>query len=194
MPRSEDVSTAPFRRIVTGHNAQGMAIIQEDGPPPRVRRIGGEHGPMFYEVWNTRETPARIDKASGEPPEDGIVLAPPRNGTRIRVLDIPPEDASFQNISVEEARAHFAEIGAAEASSHQGKGSRHAFMHRTETIDYGIVLEGEITLIVDEGEAVARAGDIVVQRGTNHGWSNRSGKNCRIAFILIDGVFDADLN
>lgn len=55
--------TAPFRRIVTGHDAQGNAIIQEDGPPPRVQRIGGEIGPMFYEVWNTRETPARIDRA-----------------------------------------------------------------------------------------------------------------------------------
>jgi uncharacterized cupin superfamily protein len=62
-------------------------------------------------------------------------------------------------------------------------------MHRTESIDYGIVLEGEITLIVDEGETTVRAGDSVVQRGTNHGWANRSGRNCRIAFILIDGVF-----
>jgi uncharacterized cupin superfamily protein len=62
-------------------------------------------------------------------------------------------------------------------------------MHRTETIDYGIVLEGEIFLIVDKGETLVRAGDIVIQRGTNHAWSNRSGRNCRIAFILIDGEF-----
>ena len=66
-------------------------------------------------------------------------------------------------------------------------------MHRTETIDYGIVLEGEITLILDEGETLVRAGDIVIQRGTNHGWANRSGRNCRIAFILIDGKFDEEL-
>ncbi|MBL8551369.1 MAG: cupin domain-containing protein [Hyphomonadaceae bacterium] len=187
------MSAAPFRRIVTGHNAKGAAIIQEDAPPPRVRRIGGERGPVFYEVWNTRETPARIDAASGEPPEEGIVLAPPKNGTRIRVLDIPPEDGSLEQISAEEARAHFAEVGAAGASSHSGTGSRHAYMHRTETIDYGIVLQGEITLIMDEGETVVRAGDIVVQRGTNHGWANRSGKNCRIAFILIDGAFEPEL-
>jgi quercetin dioxygenase-like cupin family protein len=180
---------APVRRVVTGHDAQGKAIIQQDGAVPRVQRIGGPHGPMFYEVWNTRDTPAPIDRASGEPPEEGIQLAPPKRGTRIRVLDIPPEDKSVASLTPEEAKAHFAEVGAAGASSHTGGGSRHAFMHRTETIDYGIVLEGEVTLIMDEGETVVRAGDIVVQRGTNHGWANRSGRHCRIAFILIDGTF-----
>lgn len=185
---------APFRRIVTGHDAQGRAIIQADAPPPRVQRIGGETGPMFYEVWNTRATPAPIDRASGEPQEDGIILAPPKNGTRIRVLDIPPEGDNFKDMSAEEARRHFEEIGAAEASSYSGAAdSRHAFMHRTETIDYGIVLEGEITLIMDEGETIVRAGDIVVQRGTNHGWANRTDRNCRIAFVLIDGMFQEGL-
>src|SRR5690606_17173956 len=127
------------------------------------------------------------------PPEEGIQLAPPKNGTRIRVLEVPPEDPSIAKLTPEQARAHFAEVGAADAASHSGSGSKHAFMHRTETIDYGIVLEGEITLILDEGETVARAGDIVIQRGTNHGWANRSGKNCRIAFILIDGKFEPEL-
>lgn len=187
------MSTTPFRRIVTGHNAEGKAVILEDGPPPRAQRIGGSHGPMFYEVWNTTETPARIDAASGEPAESGILLAPPKNGTRIRVLDIPPDDSSLDTMSVAEAKAHFASVGAAAASRYAGAGKGHARMHRTETVDYGIVLDGEITLIVDEGETVARAGDIVVQRGANHGWANRSGRPCRIAFILIDGVFDPEL-
>lgn len=187
------MSHTPFRRIVTGHNSKGDAVILEDGPPPRTARIAGPIGPVFYEVWNTRETPAPIDRTSGEPAETGIVLAPPKNGTRIRVLDIPPEDERMQSVSPEEARAHFAQIGAAAASSHTGKEARHPFMHRTETIDYGIVLEGEITLVLDEGETVVHAGDIVVQRGTNHGWANRSGRNCRIAFILIDGKFEGDL-
>jgi hypothetical protein len=187
------MALAPVRRIVTGHDAGGNAIIQEDGPPPRVRRIGGTQGPIFYEVWNTRETPARIDRSSGEPHDDGISLAPPKRGTRIRVLDIAPDDASLTTMTQEQARAHFAEVGAGDASSHTGTGSRHAFMHRTETIDYGIMLQGELTLILDEGETVIRAGDIVVQRGTNHGWANRSGRPCRIAFVLIDGVFEDGL-
>jgi mannose-6-phosphate isomerase-like protein (cupin superfamily) len=190
---SNEELRAPFRRIVTGHDSQGRAVILEDAPPPRVARIGGEHGPLFFEVWNTRETPARIDRASGEPPEDGIQLAPPKNGTRIRVLEVPPEDPSIAKLTPEQARAHFAEVGAADSASHSGRGSKHAFMHRTETIDYGIVLEGEITLIMDEGETVVRAGDIVIQRGTNHGWANRGQVPCRIAFILIDGRFDAEL-
>jgi mannose-6-phosphate isomerase-like protein (cupin superfamily) len=182
----------PVRRVVTGHDAQGRAILQEDGVVPRVQRIGGDIGPLFHEVWNTQAMPAPIDAASGEPHEDGIVLAPPKNGTRIRVLDIPPEGDGIRNMTPEEARAHFAEVGAGSASAH-GEGSRHALMHRTETIDYGIVLEGELVLILDEGETTVRAGDIVIQRGTNHGWANRSDKNCRIAFILIDGAFDEQL-
>ncbi|HWK42782.1 MAG TPA: cupin domain-containing protein [Croceibacterium sp.] len=186
--------TKAVRRIVTGHDEHGQAVIQEDGAAPRVVRIGGEIGPLFHEVWNTRETPARIDRASGEPPEDGINLVPPRNGTRIRVLDIPPEDHRLAEMSVEEVKAHFAEVGAGEASSHSDDGSsRHHMMHRTESVDYGIVLEGELTLILDIGETVVRAGDIVIQRGTNHGWANRSGQNCRIAFILIDGVYEDGL-
>ena len=183
------MTKAPFRRVVTGHNAEGKAVILEDSTPPRTRRVGGEIGPMFYEIWNTRATPAPIERASGEPFEDGIILAPPKNGTRIRVLEIPPEDDRLQALSPQEARDHFAEIGAANASSHSDPNSRHAFMHRTETIDYGIMLEGELTLIMDIGETTVRAGDIVVQRGTNHGWANRSGKPCRIAFVLIDGRF-----
>jgi mannose-6-phosphate isomerase-like protein (cupin superfamily) len=184
------MAIAPFRRVVTGHDTNGRAVILEDAPPPRVQRIGDEHGPWFYEVWNTRATPAPIDHASGEPEEAGIVLAPPANGTRIRVLDIPPEGDNLRDMSPEDARAHFAEIGAGDASSDT---SRHAFMHRTETIDYGIVLDGEITLIMDQGETTVRAGDIVIQRGTNHGWANRSDQNCRIAFVLIDGRFDNGL-
>lgn len=183
----------PVRRVVTGHDANGQAIIQEDGFAPRQQRIGGEIGPMFHEIWNTRETPVLIDAASGEPHEDGIVLAPPRNGTRIRVLEIPPEGDKLQNLTPEERRAHFAEIGAADAVVDEGQSERHPFMHKTETIDYGIMLEGELVLIMDVGETTIRAGDIVVQRGTNHGWANRSDKPCRIAFILIDGCYAPDL-
>ena len=183
----------PFRRIVTGHNADGRAVILEDAPPTRVTRVGGELGPLFYEIWNTRETPARIDRASGEPAETGISLAPPKGGTRIRVLEIPPDGDRLERVTPEQARAHFASIGAGDASSHAGEGSRHAFMHRTETVNYGIVLDGELVLIVDEGETVCRPGDIVIQRGTNHGWANRSDKPCRIAFILIDGKFEDGL-
>jgi mannose-6-phosphate isomerase-like protein (cupin superfamily) len=174
--------TKPLRRIVTGHNANNRSIIASDSAPTRVHDDLGEPGLVFHEIWNTRESPAAIDRIDSEPREDGLMLAPPGGGTRIRVLDIPPEDTS---VNFEEV---FAAIGGSDA--HQGKdGAPHPNMHRTRSIDYGIVLEGEITLIVDTGETVVRQGDIVVQRGTNHAWANRSGTNCRIAFVLIDGVF-----
>jgi mannose-6-phosphate isomerase-like protein (cupin superfamily) len=182
----------PFRRIVTGHDKAGRAIIQSDAPPTRVQVVG-RSGPTFYEVWNTRETPALIDRNSAEPAEAQLMLAPPSHGTRIRVLDIPPETEEMANIDAAAAREHFAAVGAAEASTHGGGQPRHPFMHRTQSIDYGIVLEGEITLIVDDAETTVHAGDIVIQRGTNHGWANRSGRNCRIAFILIDGRFTGGL-
>lgn len=178
----------PFRRLVTGHDDSGRAIIQSDGPPPRVKALSIK-GSTFHEIWNTREMPAPIDRKSGEPPEDGIILAPPENGTRIRVVDFPPETDEIDKLDVATIRKYFAEVGATGASTNESGSARHAHMHRTETIDYGIVLEGEITLIVDEGESVVRAGDIVIQRGTNHAWANRSGKSCRIAFVLIDGKF-----
>ena len=85
-------------------------------------------------------------------------------------------------------------------TAHEGSGARHTAqgnihpgMHTTETIDYAIILAGEIYAIMDEGEKLMKAGDVLIQRGTNHAWSNRSGKTCRIAFILIDGEFDANL-
>jgi mannose-6-phosphate isomerase-like protein (cupin superfamily) len=125
--------------------------------------------------------------------EPHLTLTPPKNGTRIRIVDFEPETADLKKLSPEAARAHFAEIGAVDASTYTGSDAPHPFMHRTQTIDYGIVLEGELTLIMDKGETVVRPGDVVIQRGTNHAWANRSRNNCRIAFILIDGKFDPEI-
>lgn len=183
--------SADFRRVVTGHDDEGNAIILSDAPPTRVETLG-PHGPIFYELWNTRETPAVIDRRSGEPEEKRLALAPPKNGTRIRILDIFPETEDLKDLTAEEARAHFEMIGAGEASARAKGDAPHPFMHRTETIDYGIVIEGELVLILDKGETTVRKGDVIVQRGTNHAWANRSGKVCRIAFILIDGQFADD--
>lgn len=176
----------PLRRVVTGFNEANQAIITEDGAPTRVFDNLGQPGLVFHEVWNTQSSPAPIGRSSAEPGEDKLALAPPKGGTRIRVLDVPPDrpddvlETVFDNI----------------AASDNFKGAasqRHASFHRTETVDYGIMLEGELVLIMDEGETTVRPGDIVVQRGTNHGWANRSNANARIAFVLIDGKYDADI-
>jgi mannose-6-phosphate isomerase-like protein (cupin superfamily) len=177
-----------FRRIVTGHDADGKAIIIADGPPTRTHLVGGPGGPTFFEVWSTHETPAMIDPQSGEPEENGLVLSPPEKGTRIRVIEFPPEGDEIRGLTAAEAQEKFKSMGAGEASK-ANAAARHPLMHRTETIDYGIVLEGEMTLVLDTEETTIKAGDIVIQRGTNHAWANRSGKVCRMAFILIDGQF-----
>jgi mannose-6-phosphate isomerase-like protein (cupin superfamily) len=177
-----------FRRIVTGHDQDGSAIILSDAPPDRVQQVGGPGGPTFFEVWNTRETPVVIDRQSGEPAESGLVLAPPKGGTRIRVIDFPPEGDAIRSLTTAEAAEKFSEIGGEDAAQSR-TGAPHPLMHRTQTLDYGIVLEGELTLVVDHGETTVQAGDIIIQRGTNHAWANRSDKNCRVVFVLIDGQF-----
>ena len=187
-----DQQQKTVRRIVTGHNADGKAIIVSDASPGQTYMIGGPNGARFHEVWNTRQSPALIDPVSGELEETSLVLGPPKNGTRIRVIDFPPEGEEIRNLTKEEAGTHFKAMGG-EAASKAGQDAPHPLMHRTATIDYGIVLEGEITLILDQGEVTIKAGDIIVQRGTNHAWANRSGKPCRMAFILIDGEFTDEL-
>jgi mannose-6-phosphate isomerase-like protein (cupin superfamily) len=178
------------RRVVTGHDAEGRSMVQEDGPPARVVTLGGESGTTFHEVWNTRAAPAPIDRGSGEPAEPGISRLPPRSGTRIRILDIPPDDGAVAALPRESVRALFEAIGAGHALA---ENPPHPLMHRTETIDYGIVLEGELVLVLDTVETVVRAGDVIVQRGTSHAWANRSGANARIAFVLIDARFEEGL-
>jgi mannose-6-phosphate isomerase-like protein (cupin superfamily) len=180
-----------FRRIVTGHDADGKAIIISDAPPALSQLVGGPGGPTFHEVWHTLETPAIIHAQPDETDETSLILPPPKNGTRIRVIDFPPEGEEIRKLTQAGAMEKFEAMGDTKAST-AIEGAPHPLMHRTQTIDYGIVLEGEITMVLDRGETTVKAGDIVIQSGTNHAWANRSGKNCRMAFVLIDGEFTGE--
>nr|WP_199001376.1 cupin domain-containing protein [Flavobacterium sp. ASV13] len=182
-----------FRRIVTGHDSDGKAIIINDAPPVNAHLVGGQGGPTFFEVWHTVETPVLIHPQPDEPDEVNLILPPPKNGTRIRVIEFPPEGDEIRSLTEKEAGEKFKLMGDEKASTSSG-GAPHPLMHRTETLDYGIVLEGEITMILDKEETTIYAGDIVIQTGTNHAWANRSGKNCRMAFVLIDGQFTNNFN
>lgn len=175
-----------FRRVVTAHDAEGKAIIIADAPPVHSQLIGGPGGPTFIEVWHTTETPALLPPVPALPDEDQLILPPPKNGSRIRVIEFPPESDAIRQLSGAEAAAKFKDMGDQQAST-SAEGAPHPLMHRTETLDYGIVLEGELTLILDREETTIHAGDIVIQCGTNHAWSNRSLRTCRVAFILLDG-------
>ena len=180
------MSLPTVRRIVTGHNPQGNAVIALDGAPPNIIPFVAVPGTVFYEIWNTNASPAPIDNGD-DPTNRPLQLHPTPNGSIIRIVDIPP-DSIQNNVSDADIAAGFAQIGAAGATTHKAD-SPHKLMHRTETIDYGILLSGELWLVMDEGETKLSPGDIVIQRGTNHAWSNRTNKIARMIFILLDGKF-----
>ena len=179
-----------MRRIVTGHNEQGKAIIVSESAPPKIIELKAVPGTVFYEIWNTNASPAPIpvlNDNGDDPTFRPLQLHPTPQGSIIRFVDIPP-DAMQNNISAEEIAAGFAQIGAANATTYNSD-SPHKLMHRTETIDYGILLAGELWLVLDEGETKLTPGDVVIQRGTNHAWSNRTNETARMVFILLDGKF-----
>ncbi|MFL4979697.1 MAG: cupin domain-containing protein [Xanthobacteraceae bacterium] len=182
----------PVRRVVTGHDAQGRAVVVFDGPAPFVHVNALDPDWYSTDIWRTNATPATIMAAAEEPTLGPRRQMPERNGTVLRINHYPPEAEAVRRMSVAESRKAFAALGN-EAASTFGQGGRHPLMHRTETIDYAIVLAGEITMVLDDSEVALKAGDIVVQCGTNHAWSNRSAAPCVIAFVLIDGKFDPAL-
>lgn len=155
------------RRVVTGHDAQGVSVVLSDGAPPVHRELPGS-GVSFYEIWNTQASPAPITPREDPDPTIGEVrVPPPPHGTKIRINEFPPGQLDERGLQ--------------------------SPIHRTRSIDYGIVLEGEIVLVLDDSEVTLRTGDIVVQRGTDHAWANRSDRVCRVAFILVDGEFTSEL-
>ena len=100
---------------------------------------------------------------------------------------MPENPEVMEKLSSEDGAAAFAEMG---AGDNVVQGGRHPWMHRTDSVDYGIILTGEIWMLMDneENDVLLRAGDVVVQRGTNHAWANRSTEPCTVMFVLIDGV------
>lgn len=182
------MSFPPIHRVVTGHDADGKAIVASDGPLPTVAHIAAIPGTVFHEVWSTAATPAPVDNGA-DPTVGPLTLPPPPQGTRIRFVDIPPDTAEFLAHGASNMKAAFSQIGDEKASTVKAH-SPHPLMHRTESVDYGVVMEGELTLVLDDSEVQLQPGSVVVQRGTNHAWANRSGKPCRMLFVLIDGRYD----
>jgi mannose-6-phosphate isomerase-like protein (cupin superfamily) len=151
------------RRVVTGHEDDGRSVIVSDGAVPGVREVA-ERGVTFFEVWRTDTTPAPLlAREPSEPTAGPQTVSPPAGGTRIRICEFGP--------------------------GHVGENGLQSPMHRTASIDYGIVLEGEMVLVVDDAETVLHPGDVVVQRGTDHAWANRTDHVARMAFILVGGEF-----
>jgi len=174
----------PVRRIVTGHDDQGRAIILSDGAAPN--HWSSEVIPGFGATVPWLTAAGRIDHVTDADPaaaDSEIPSFPAAGETILRIADFPP-DAVYPD---EAGSVIFSELDGhdeAEAGA-EHSGSKHFWFHRTDSLDYAVVLEGEITLLVDEGEATMRAGDVAVQRATSHAWSNRTDGTARVLFVLI---------
>lgn len=171
------------RRVVTGHDDAGRAVILIDDVAPNTFRSPSIPGFGAAVAWMSD---ARVNHVTDHDPVGQGSPTPGFPGvgeTIIRIAEFPPD----KNYPVDAQEKIFDEIDGKEEAADGSKHSagKHFWFHRTESLDYAIVLEGEITLLVDEGEATLRAGDVAVQRATSHAWSNRTDRIARIAFVLI---------
>jgi mannose-6-phosphate isomerase-like protein (cupin superfamily) len=176
----------PVRRLVVVDENDRSEVVA-DGPAPDVRTDPARPGFASSRIWVTDRTPIGL-KSEREPLGLPHTLEPPPGGSVCRVVTFPP-DASFRGkVGAKEVAAYFAAMGSPGASSYSPR-APHPYMQKTRTLDFCLVLEGEITLVLDTAEVHLKAGDTVVQRGTNHAWSNRSDRPCVIAFSSHDAAF-----
>ena len=163
-----------FRRVVTGHDSNGKAVVIFDGEAPKIRRPTPEIVSTL--MWTTDQSPASNAGAKDSGDRD-VGIAPPPHGSVFRVVEFKPEGSAAG-----EAK-DLRYLG--NSGAHQPEGARHPGMHKTDSIDYALILAGEIDMLLDDTEVHLKAGDIVIQRGTVHAWANRGTVPCVIAFVLI---------
>ncbi len=173
------VTPAPTRRIVSGHDAQGNSIFISDGPAPNVNVFEKGGGMGVTELWSTDVTPAN-NQGNDDAADGKFSLEPPPGGSKFRVVEYPPDAVRFAQGG--DAGTTREMRGGADVATDT---ARHPGMHKTVSIDYAIVLSGEIYALMDDGETLMRPGDVLVQRGTSHAWSNRTDQPARVAFVLI---------
>lgn len=166
------------RRVLTGHDAEGRSTIIADGFAANVKELPSIPGLALTDLWETTGAPAS-NEGHADAAARPVRLEPPPAGTIFRVVEFPP-DAAWRKKS--DLREGFDAIGAAHA---QDKASHDPMMHKTASVDYAIVLKGEIWAVMEKGETLLKAGDVLVQRGTNHSWSNRTDQPALVAFILV---------
>ncbi|MES2184342.1 MAG: cupin domain-containing protein [Pseudomonadota bacterium] len=182
-----------IRRVVTGHDASGKAVIVSDGPAPFVHTNPLRPGYASTDIWRTHAMPAPIEATPKDTTADGPRRQlPTRNGTVLRINTLAPEPESVRKLGAQEAQLVFSQGGNAGASTFAAN-HRHPMMHRTETVDYAVILSGEVTMLLDDSEVNLKTGDVVVQVGTNHAWVNRSDAPCQILFAMFDGAFEPEL-
>lgn len=171
----------PIRRVITGKDANGKAVAIVDAPATSVHHRA-EMGVTNTLLWVTDSVPADLSVAEDAATRK-IGIAPPRGGTIFRVVEFAPEKEITADF---ETRLKMMQaIGLAPEGPSRER-PRDPGMHRTPTIDYAVILSGEIDMLLDDSEVHLKVGDVVVQRGTNHAWVNRADAPCQVAFILLD--------
>jgi mannose-6-phosphate isomerase-like protein (cupin superfamily) len=171
-----------IRRIVTGHDEQGNSVFVSDDYAPRAKSFVSIPGHAMAQLWTTPANPV-CHEQERDPTLDYASLIPPQGGTSLAMFNFPP-DSVMQN-PIDGAQA-FEELGAALPGLIDSFEPESSGMHTTATIDYGIILEGEMWLELDNGESrLVKAGDIVIQRSTRHAWRNKSDRIARALFVMI---------
>ncbi len=175
----------PLRRIVVRDNSDGTrSRALCDAPSPDVRSDPARPGFAATRMWVTDRTPARIRNETLDAPHS---IEPPKAGSLCRYLQIPPDAAWKGKVGSKEVQAYFVSMGSPDASTYSGS-APHPYMQKTRTLDFALIIEGEVTLVLDLEEVDLSAGDTVVLRGANHAWSNRSNKPCIIAMSMHDAA------
>lgn len=171
------------RIVVVDKNQRSKAIA--DGPTPDVRTDPARPGFSSARMWVSEATPVPL-KDLRESLDKPHRLEPPPGGSVCRVVTFPPDATWRGRVGQQEVQAYFDAMGSPAAST-WSPAAPHPYMQKTRTLDFCLVIEGSITLVLDTQEVHLSAGDTVVQRGTNHAWSNRSDKPCVVAFSSHDG-------
>ncbi len=180
------------RRVVTGHDAEGNSMVLSDGPAHAIKTHPLRPNHQSTDVWKTLTSPVILRAEESDPTLLPRTMHPPPNGTIIRISHVAPDSEALMSLTPEKSREIYKASGN-EGASTFGQGGRHPLIHRTESIDYAVVLDGEITMVLDKEDVHLKTGDVVIQRGTNHAWSNRSGKIVKMLYILIGGDFAPEL-
>jgi len=169
------------RRVYTGHDEHGRSMVVSDSTAATVKEMESMPGLALTDLWETGAAPAS-NAGSADSVARPVRLEPPPGGTIFRIVEFPP-DGQWRHGA--DARAAFESIGAGHAKD---AGSGDPMMHKTATVDYIVVLRGEIYAILDQGEVLLRPGDVFIQRGTNHSWSVRGTEPCIIAVVLVSAA------
>ena len=175
--------TLTVRRVVTGKDKNGKAIFAMDQAAARVHQRA-QLGVTNCLLWVTNSAPAKLPEESDAADQE-IGIVPPQNGTIFRMIQFEPQ----KDIQTDPQTRHqlFKKMGLAPEGP-SSENPRVPGMHRTRTIDYVAILSGEIDMLLDDSEVHLKAGDVVVQRGTNHAWVNRGNEPCKAIVVLVDAT------